>query len=453
MAERITAAVNWLLGPANERLLSRWLFLRGLGLIYFSAFFSLAFQIQGLIGPEGVLPAGRYLSLVAKQLSGSRWWYAPTVLWFGTGAHMLEVLWIVGMIASLLLVLNVWPRSTLVICFVAFLSFIAAAQDFSSYQSDGMLLEAGFISLFFAPRGLRPGLGEGEGPSRASYFLLQWLWLRIYFESGMAKILGGDVSWRNLSAMDLYYQNGPLPTWLGWYAHQLPHWFHVGTAGFTLFVESVVVWMFVLPRRWRIACFLVLTPFELGIILTANYCFLNYLVMLLGVLLLDDRLLRRFAPRWLQPPITVEPQAPTAETTQASIAPTGRAPASAAHPGLRLLERSLAGIFLAWIFYATTVQMLWRLTGSLPLPTQPIIALEPFRIANSFGLFGRMTPERYEIEFQGSQDGVNWTAYPFRYKPQDPQKAPGIYAPYQPRFDWNLWFASLKPGGRTRRWR
>jgi hypothetical protein len=72
-----------------------------------------------------------------------------------------------------------------------------------------------------------------------------------------------------------------------------------------------------------------------------------------------------------------------------------------------------------------------------------VVALEPFRVANRYGLFGIMTRGRYEIEFQGSDDGKTWTAYRFRYKPQDPSKAPGIYAPYQPRFDWNLWFASL----------
>jgi len=54
-----------------------------------------------------------------------------------------------------------------------------------------------------------------------------------------------------------------------------------------------------------------------------------------------------------------------------------------------------------------------------------------------------MTRARYEIEFQGSRDGVTWVPYPFRYKPQDPMERPGIFAPYQPRFDWNLWFASL----------
>ena len=99
---------------------------------------------------------------------------------------LLALCW-VGMIASLLLVLNVWPRGMLVISFVCFLSFVAAAGDFSGYQSDGMLLEAGFISLFFAPPGLRPGLGRANPPSRFSLFLLQWEWFRIYFESGVVK--------------------------------------------------------------------------------------------------------------------------------------------------------------------------------------------------------------------------------------------------------------------------
>ena len=79
----------------------------------------------------------------------------------------------------------------------------------------------------------------------------------------------------------------------------------------------------------------------------------------------------------------------------------------------------------------------------VPLPTAPIVALDPFRIANQYGLFAVMTRGRYEIEFQGSNNGADWTPYPFRYKPQALDRAPGIYAPYQPRFEWNLWFASL----------
>src|SRR5438105_15446602 len=177
----------------------------------------------------------------------------------------------------------------LAICFVCFLSFVSAAQDFSAYQSDGMLLEAGFISLFFAPRGFRPGWGEASPPSRASWFLLLWECFRIYFESGVAKIVGGDPQWRNFTALDEYYQNGPLPTWIGWYMQHLPHLFHAATAVGTLVLELGLVWMMFLPRRLRILCFLIITPWQIGIILSANYTFLNYLVLTLGILLLDDQ--------------------------------------------------------------------------------------------------------------------------------------------------------------------
>jgi hypothetical protein len=116
---------------------------------------------------------------------------------------------------------------------------------------------------------------------------------------------------------------------------------------------------------------------------------------------------------------------------------------SSSHPQLAALKFSLTGLMLGWIFYSTTVQMIWIIWPSFKLPTTPIEALDPFRIANRYGLFAVMTRGRYEIEFQGSEDGQRWEAYPFRYKPQDRSQPPGIYAPYQPRFDWNLWFASL----------
>ena len=338
----------------------------------------------------------------------------------------------VGMIASLLLVVNVWPRGMLAICFVCFLSFVSTAQDFSNYQSDGMLLEAGFIALFYAPRGFRPGLGLTSPPSRASLFLLQWEWFRIYFESGVAKIIGGDPEWRHFTAMDEYYQNGPLPTWIGWYVQRLPHSFHAASVFATLALELVLVWMLFLPRRWRIVCFLIVTPWELGIILTANYTFLNYLVLSLGFLLLDDRFLQRFLPQRWRKSLSLD-----SSTEQSQAQRSG----SLAH-FFKSVQLSLTGIVLAWIFYATTAQLIWMFSA-FPLPMVPVEALEPLRIANRYGLFGIMTRGRYEIEFQGSQDGQNWIAYPFRYKPQDPAKPPGIYAPYQPRFDWNLWFASL----------
>jgi lipase maturation factor 1 len=463
----VPSFVQWFAGPRPPGppgyLLPQWLFLRALGIIYFSAFYSLLFQIRGLLGPDGLLPAGMYLKVVGQDLGALRYWYAPTLLWFGNSDRALMALCWVGLIASALLVFNIWPRAMLLICFVLFLSFVTAAQDFSGYQSDGMLLSSGLISLFFAPRGFRPGWGEAEPPSRASLFLLQMVWFSIYFESGIAKYFGGDPSWRDFTAMDQYYQNGPLPTWIGWYAAQLPHRFHAATAAFTVVLELLLVWMLFLPRRFRIVCFFIVTPLQISIILTANYAFLNYLVLVLGFLLLDDRFLVRFFPQHWIAPVRANLQQAAPATKEAIVEldlshQTGTATGEPAPehkpdatPPLATSARQLASaasvwlatILLVWMLYADLFLLTERAFRALPLPSKPVALLEPFRVADQYGLFGRMTWRRYEIEFQGSDDGEHWTVYPFRYKPQDPAKAPGIYAPYQPRFEWNLWFASL----------
>jgi hypothetical protein len=414
---------------AADRFIPRWIVLRALGLIYCSAFISLLFQIRGLIGPAGILPAGRYLGAVAESFGPwTRYWFAPTLLWVASGSHALMAMCWIGLAASLLLTVNVWPRAMLLICFLCFLSFVGAAQDFSGYQSDGMLLEAGFVAVFFAPPGWRPGMGYKHPPSRASLFLLQWEWFRIYFESGLVKLLSGDQEWRHLTAMDEYYQNGPLPTWIGWYIQHLPHWFHVATAFSTLALELVIVWMLFLPRRWRIVCFLIVTPWEVGVIFTANYTFLNYLVLTLGFLLLDDRFFHGWVRREAEPPNGVEAGTEAVKAARRLVSDFGLA---------------ASAVLLSLVGYVTTVELISMVFGRLPLPMQPVTMLEPFRIANQYGLFAVMTRGRYEIEFQGSDDGQSWVPYPFRFKPQALDRAPGIYAPYQPRFEWNLWFASL----------
>ncbi|HEY1894614.1 MAG TPA: lipase maturation factor family protein [Terracidiphilus sp.] len=456
--------VRWLFdsrqGPAG-RLIPRWIFLRALGLIYFSAFYSLLFQIKGLMGPQGVLPAEQYLGAVARALGSTRFWYAPSLFWISAGSGMLMATMIVGLAASVAAFLNLWPRLSLFACFICFLSFVSATNVWSNYQSDGMLLEAGFIALFFAPPGFLPGWGAGHPPSRASLFLLQWEWFRIYFESGMVKLLSGDIQWRNFTAMDEYYQNGPLPTWIGWYVEHLPHWFHAASVAGTLVLELGLVFMLFFPRRVRIICFFIVTPWEAGVILTANYTFLNYLVLSLGFLLLDDKFLRPFVPARFRLPETVavataesheEPPLSILSTDDPEQQPS--APAvepDLPRPGLRLrfaghscaFRFAVSVVMLSWIAYDTTVEMIAMPLHGAPLPTAPIAALDPFRIANQYGLFAVMTRGRYEIEFQGSNDGTDWVPYPFRYKPQALNVTPGIYAPYQPRFEWNLWFASL----------
>jgi len=300
------------------------------------------------------------------------------------------------------------------------------------------------------------------------------------------KLAGGDIEWRNFTAMDEYYQNGPLPTWIGWYVEHLPHWFHAATVAGTLALELLLVFMMFFPRRVRLVCFFIVTPWEIGVILTANYTFLNYLVLSLGFLLLDDKFLLRFVPARFLPhepepvalpepaseddhPLSILAGAPgpdsgTWENSKPDLpgAPEP-APSLPGAPGpdsgtweisktdlrtrlgdfFSAFALVFAAVMLTWIAYDTTAEMMGIPMRESILPDKPIVLLEPFRIANQYGLFAVMTRGRYEIEFQGSSDGQTWTAYSFRNKPQALNEAPRIYAPYQPRFDWNLWFASL----------
>jgi hypothetical protein len=378
----------------------RWIVLRGLGVIHLSVFWSLAGRIHGLIGPHGLLPATDYLATLRAELTTpARLWLAPSLLWLSASDGALSALVAVGTLASLALIANLWPRLSLAVATLAFLSFVAVGQAFAYYQSDGMLMEASLFGLFYAPRGLYPRLGAASPPSRASLWLLRWEWFRIYFESGLVKLWSGETQWRDLTAMVKYYENGPLPTWLGWYAQQLlPRGFHLGVSLLTLAMELVLPFTLFLPRRWRGRAFVLFSVFQLGIIATGNYAFLNYLVLLLGFTIACD-LPPKKTPAWR--------------------------------------ER------LGWVgfcAYGLTTVFGFFASGVLRWPAQ---ALAPFRLAENYGLFAVMTRARYELELQGTRDGKTWIAYPFRHKPQDLRSAPGIYAPYQPRFDWDLWFASL----------
>src|ERR1051325_2394228 len=253
---------RWFADPAPF-LTARWIWLRALGGIFFSAFYALWFQIHGLIGSGGILSARDYL-LYARQVVGARaYWLVPSLLWIDASRGALTLIVAVGLAASLAILFNLWPRLSIGVALICFLSFVAAAQEFSGYQSDGMLVEGAFFSLFLAPRGLRPKIGAHDPPTRAAVFLLQWEWFRIYFEPGLVKILSGEEQWRHLTAMDKYYQNGPLPTWIGGYVQQwLPHSFHAATALATLVIELLVAWLVFAPRRARLGAFAIATPLQ-----------------------------------------------------------------------------------------------------------------------------------------------------------------------------------------------
>src|SRR5213594_3026579 len=287
----------------------RDVFLRLLGVIFLAAFLSLLVQVRLLVGREGLLPAVAYLDAVRGQGVLT----VPTLFWLDASDRALVGLAVAGAILSFGLILDVAPRWCLLALWVVYVSFVNVGQDFLSFQWDNLLLEAAFFTLFVTPGGLRPR--RAPPPHPIGVFLMLWLVFRMNFESGAAKLLTGDPTWRNLSAMETYYETAPLPTWVGWYVHQLPAWAQRLSAGYTLLVELVLTPLVWGPRRVRRAVFGAMAGMQATILLTANYGFFNYLSLALSLFILDDHDLGCLAARLGRPLRPAPPRVPSRART------------------------------------------------------------------------------------------------------------------------------------------
>ena len=221
--------------------LSRWVFLRLLGLIYLIAFVSLWTQVDGLIGSHGIMPAANYMEAArTSSLENNGWaayWLSPTLCWFNTSDAFLHFLCWGGALLSLLVVAGVAAPVALLGCWLFYLSLSVVGNIFLGYQWDALLLETGFLAIFLAPFQFVPRLSREKPPSRLMLWLLWWLLFRLMFSSGVVKLASGDPTWHNLTALTFHYETQPLPTWIGWYAHQLPVWFQKFSCGVLFGIE------------------------------------------------------------------------------------------------------------------------------------------------------------------------------------------------------------------------
>ena len=412
--------------------LARWIFLRALGAIYLIAFLSLWIQLSGLIGSNGILPAGQFMAgaekyFQAQNAGAGRFYELPTLSWFSASDGFLNFLCGAGVALSALLLIGVAPMTVLILLWVFYLSLSLVGQTLLSFQWDTLLLETGFFAIFFAPRQWLPGLSREGPPSRVALWLLRWLLFRLMFQSGLTKLLYDDPTWLNLTALTFHYETQPLPTWIGWYAHQLPLWFQKFSCFVMYVIEVAVPFLFFAPRRLRFVGAAATVFLQLLIGLTGNYNFFNLLTIALCVPLLDDFTLQKITPRSLRRRLPLNPRPSTLNPP----------------PVWRLW---LLGSFAAFIALITTVEMLFNFRVNFPWP-KPVVqltrAVGPFRTLNSYGLFRVMTRPRNEIIVEGSNDGVTWLPYEFKWKSGDVQRRPGFVAPHQPRLDWQMWFAAL----------
>jgi predicted DCC family thiol-disulfide oxidoreductase YuxK len=403
----------WLWGPAYEpprfELVS-WLFLRAIGLIYLAAFVSFGVQALGLIGSRGILPLSEFTDAVRSQLGSASYGQVPMVFWLDQSDFAIQAVCWAGAALSLLVILDVIPRVSLFFLYALYLSLFYAGQEFMGFQWDLLLLETGFLALLLS-MATKPGI-----------WLLRWLLFRFMFLSGAVKLLSGDPTWANLSALSYYFQTEPLPTPLAWYAHHLPHAILTGATAVTLLIELVLPFLIFFPRRLRFVAAFGIFLLQVVILLTGNYAFFNLLTIALCLVLFDDAALRRVLPnrvtRFVQNDLR-------------DIKP-------------RKIVSVAVGAFGLLIVFTGLVQLNAVLNSRIsPFGAWVLGEMAPLRIVNTYGLFAVMTTTLPEIIVEGSDDGVQWREYGFRYKPGDVMRRPPWNAPHQPRLDWQMWFAAL----------
>ncbi len=415
-----SAVTRSLWGTHTERAtsyFSKWLFLRGLGCIYLIAFLSLWVQIHGLIGSNGISPAEQYLEAVRQQIGTEGYYLVPTLFWLNPSDIFLHFLCAGGVLLSLVLIVGFFPTFTLAGLWVFYLSLVTVGQAFLSFQWDVLLLEAGFLAIFFAPLQLRETFTRASQPSTAFLWLLRWLLFRLIFASGFVKLASDEV-WRNLTALNFHYETQPLPTSLGWYVHQLPEGFQKASVIGMFAAELVVPFVIFAPRRLRTIGCIGLVGLQMLIILTGNYCFFNLLTIALCLLLIDDVTWKGLLTKRFMPAIRFIEQPP------------------------RRYKRICIAIVATLLLLLSGIRFGGQLFRETRFPDVAWIA--PFRSVNTYGLFADMTESRPEIIVEGSNDRITWETYQFRWKPGDLTVAPKWVAPHQPRLDWQMWFAALQ---------
>jgi lipase maturation factor 1 len=234
-------------------ILTQNFFLRGLGLVYFLAFASLGFQITGLIGNQGILPAKDFLDWAGHQFQTEKYIIVPSIFWIKSGNLFIQTICGAGALSGLLMLAGKFRVLPTSLCWLFYLSIASVGREFLWYQWDTLLLEVGFLSIFLCPWGWR---GKStEVPSTFLIWLFRFLAFKLEFSSGVVKLASGDSSWRDLSALNYHYETQPIPTLGGWFFHQLPHSFHEVSTAFILCSQLICPFLIFTTRQCRIAYF------------------------------------------------------------------------------------------------------------------------------------------------------------------------------------------------------
>jgi len=385
---------------------ARLVFQRGLGVVYLIAFLVALNQFRPLLGERGLLPVPAFVKRVTFREAPSLFHFFPHDAAFTAFAWM-------GILLSCVVISGLSERyatwlSMLVwaALWAIYLSFVNVGQTFYGFGWESILLEAGFFTMFLGAR--------CTSVSMIAIWLLRWLEFRIMLGAGLIK-LRGDPCWRNFTCLDYHYETQPMPNPLSWYLHWSPRWTHVAGIGFNHFCELIVPFGYFLPQPIASIAGILTILFQGSIMASGNLSWLNFMTIVLAVPMLDDRLFAFLAP--LRHATVHEPH---------------------------LLHRIviLAAAVMVVVLSVNPIR-------NMISPNQVMnTEYNPYHLVGTYGAFGSVTTQRYEVVVEGTDDVVlgpstKWREYEFKGKPGDVSRMPPQIAPYHLRLDWMMWFAAM----------
>jgi len=408
--------------PAPTYWLTRFVLLRLLGLVYLIAFLVAANQIVPLIGHNGLLPADVFLQRVSQHFGSTQEGFRqlPSLFWWNVSdACLVNVAW-TGVVLSAIVLCGYANSLMMLVLWALYLSFVHVGQLWYSYGWETQLLETGFIAIFLCPL-LDPRPFARMPPPLATLWIYRWLIFRIMLGAGLIKIRG-DECWRDLTALFYHYETQPVPNPLSRLLHFAPPWFHKFGVLWNHFTELIVPWFAFWPRTPRNVSGLLMAGFMVALIFSGNLSFLNWLTIVPCLACIDDSIWRRILPRVI--------------TRHAQVAE-----ANKRHSRLPLIASGVFAVVVAWLSIGP-VRNLFSSDQAMNA------SFDMLHLVNTYGAFGTVGRERYEIIFEGTDartgaDSANWREFEFKAKPGDPNRPPPIITPYHYRLDWQIWFAAI----------
>jgi hypothetical protein len=410
---------RWL-GPARSYVLTRWLILRLLGVVYVFAFLGLLRQGLPLLGQHGLTPVATYVARL--EASGTTFWDVPSVFLFGASDAALCAWAVVGLVLAAALAVGYANLPSLAVLWLIYGSYVRVGQLWFSFGWEIQILETTVLAACLVhpwdPRPLR-----APAPPPLAILLMRWLAFRVMLGAGLIK-LRGDPCWTALTCLDAHFETQPIPNPLSPLFHYLPHGALAAGVVVNHIVEIVLPWFAFGPRLLRLIAALGMAGFQVVLIASGNLAFLNWLTLVPLLALLDDDFIVRCVPRRLRDGLRARMSAP---------------PRDARITGHRVLVACLAALIAV---------KSWPVVANLASDRQAMNrSYDRLALVNTYGAFGSVGDVRHELVIEGTRDAdatsAQWSAYELPCKPGELARRPCVLGPYHRRLDWLIWFAAM----------